>query len=406
MESLSFGRQYIVPKQFDPRALVRMAPAVVKAAMDTGVARVQVDIDEYALSLEGKFGRGFQVMNRLMEKAKSAPKRVVFAEGEEPKILRAAAQLAEQGIANVFLLGRPDVITARAASLGLRYSPRVIDPTQSDKVGAFRRGPVREDPPAQGHDPDASPGTHDHAELLRLDDGRTGRSGRLPVGLDLRLRIRYGVLEVVGVRDGVNRACGAYILLAQEIPGSSIRAQPYFLTDATVNIDPSPEDLAESAILVADLARSFDVDPRIAMLSFSNFGSVRHPQADKMRRAADIVRKRRPDLPVDGEMQADTAVVAEIVTQRYPFSQVSEAKRAGVPEPRVREHHVQVARTHRRGRGHRTGSCSAWASRSTSSSPATRSRRSSGWRRWPSWMPNPARRSESSHSLHRRKNAP
>jgi malate dehydrogenase (oxaloacetate-decarboxylating)(NADP+) len=132
-------------------------------------------------------------------------------------------------------------------------------------------------------------------------------------------------LEVVGVRQGVRRACGAYILLAQEIPGSSIKARPYFLTDATVNIDPSAEDLAEAAILVAELARELDVEPRIAMLSFSNFGSVRHPQSEKMHRAAEIVRERRPDLAVDGEMQADTAVVAEIVAQRYPFSQVSEA---------------------------------------------------------------------------------
>ena len=132
-------------------------------------------------------------------------------------------------------------------------------------------------------------------------------------------------LEVVGVREGVRRACGAYILLAQEIPGSSLRARPYFLTDATVNIDPSAEDLAEAAILVAELARELDPEPRIAMLSFSNFGSVRHPQSEKMHRAAEIVRQRRPDLAVDGEMQADTAVVAELVAQRYPFSRVSEA---------------------------------------------------------------------------------
>jgi malate dehydrogenase (oxaloacetate-decarboxylating)(NADP+) len=132
-------------------------------------------------------------------------------------------------------------------------------------------------------------------------------------------------LEVVGVREGVRRACGAYILLAQEISGSSIKARPYFLTDATVNIDPSAEDLAEAAIQVAALAREFDVEPRIAMLSFSNFGSVRHPQSEKMRRAAEIVRERRPDLAVDGEMQADTAVMAELIEQRYPFSRVSDA---------------------------------------------------------------------------------
>jgi len=325
LESLSFGRQYIVPKQFDPRALVRMAPAVAKAAMDTGVARVQVDLDEYRKSLEGRFGRGFQVMNRLMEKAKSAPKRVVFAEGEEPKILRAAAQLAEQGIAEPILLGRPDVIRARAASLGLRYLPRVIDPTQSNLVGSYAEHFVKSRE-RKGMNLPRAVGrmiTPNYFGLMMVQQGEADAflSG---LTMDYASVIRPA-LEVVGVRDGVKRACGAYILLAEEIPGSSIRAQPYFLTDATVNIDPTAEDLAEAAILVADLARTFDIDPRIAMLSFSNFGSVRHAQADKMRRAAEIVRQRRPDLPVDGEMQADTAVVAEIVAQRYPFSQVSEA---------------------------------------------------------------------------------
>jgi malate dehydrogenase (oxaloacetate-decarboxylating)(NADP+) len=325
LEALSFGPLYIVPKQFDPRALGRMAPAVAQAAMETGVARVQVDLDEYRRSLEGRFGRGFQIMNRLMERAKSAPKRVVFAEGEEPKILRAAAQLVEQGIAEPIVLGRKEVVSARAANLGLRYTPSVIDPTQSDLAGPY-------------------------AELLAKQRERKGMSAQRALGRMITpnyfglmmveqgdadaflsgLTYDYGsvirpALEVVGVREGVKRACGAYILLAQEIPGSSLRARPYFLTDATVNIDPTAEDLAEAAILVAELARELDQEPRIAMLSFSNFGSVRHPQSDKMRRAAEIVRERRPDLAVDGEMQADTAVVAEIVEQRYPFSRVSEA---------------------------------------------------------------------------------
>ena len=325
LESLSFGPLYIVPKQFDPRALVRMAPAVAQAAMDTGVARINVDIDEYRKSLEGRFGRGFQVMNRLMERAKSTPKRVVFAEGEEPKILRAAAQLVEQGIAEPILLGRPEIARARAASLGLSYVPKVIDPTQSDLVGPYaeqltakraRKGMTLQ----RAH---ARMITPNYYGLMMVERGEADAfvSG---------LTYDYGsvirpALEVVGVRPGVTRACGAYILLAQEVPGSSIKARPYFLTDATVNIDPSAEDLAEAAILVAELARELDTEPRIAMLSFSNFGSVTHPQAAKMRRAAEIVRARRPDLRVDGEMQADTAVVAEIVEQRYPFSQVSEA---------------------------------------------------------------------------------
>jgi len=325
LESLQFGPLYIVPKQFDPRVLVRLAPAVAQAAMETGVARQNVDVDEYRRSLEGRFGRGFQIMNRLMERAKSAPKRVVFAEGEEPKILRAAAQLVDQGIAEPIVLGRPEVVKARAASLGLRTVPRVVDPTSSDLAATYADQFARKRG-RKGMTIQRALGrmiTPNYFGLMMVEHGEADAflSG---------LTYDYGsvirpALEVVGVREGVRRACGAYILLAPEVPGSSLRVRPFFLTDATVNIDPSAEDLAEAAILVAELARELDQEPRIAMLSFSNFGSVRHPQSEKMRRAAEIVRERRPDLAVDGEMQADTAVVAEIVEQRYPFSRVTEA---------------------------------------------------------------------------------
>ena len=118
-------------------------------------------------------------------------------------------------------------------------------------------------------------------------------------------------------------ACGAYILLAQEIPGSSLKARPYFLTDATVNIDPTAEDLAEIAIQAAKVARQFDVSPRVAMLSFSNFGSTRHPFAEKVAKATRLLKERAPDLMVDGEMQADTAIVPELLAE-YPFSTLSE----------------------------------------------------------------------------------
>ena len=325
LESLSFGPLYVVPKQFDPRALGRLAPAVAQAAMETGVARVNVDVEEYRRSLEGRFGRGFQIMNRLMERAKSAPKRVVFAEGEEPSILRAAAQLVEQGIAEPIVLGRPEVVRARAASIGLRSVPKVIDPTQSDMASRYAElfASKRERKGMTVQRALARMITANYFGLMMVENGEADAflSG---LTYDYASVIRPA-LEVVGVRPGVKRACGAYILLAQEIPGSSLKSRPFFLTDATVNIDPTAEDLAEAAILVAELAHQFDIEPKIAMLSFSNFGSVRHPQSDKMRRAAEIVRERRPDLAVDGEMQADTAVVAEIVAQRYPFSQVSEA---------------------------------------------------------------------------------
>ncbi|MCC6176452.1 MAG: NADP-dependent malic enzyme [Chloroflexi bacterium] len=325
LESLRFGPHYIVPKQFDPRALSRIAPAVAQAAMETGVARIAVDLDEYRESLDARFGRGFQIMNRLMQRARTAPKRIVLPEGEEPKILRAAVQIQEQGIGLPILLGRPEVIAERAASLGLNLVPEAIDPARSNRLPAYAEELFRLRA-RKGMTLARAMGRMVRPNYFGLMMVQQGEADAFLSGLTYE----YGAvirpaLEVVGTRLGVQRVCGVYILLAQEIPGSSLQLRPYFLTDATVNISPTAEDLAESAIQVAELAREFDVEPRIAMLSFSNFGSTRHPQSEKMRRAVEIVRERRPDLAVDGEMQADTAVVPELIEQRYPFSRVRDA---------------------------------------------------------------------------------
>jgi malate dehydrogenase (oxaloacetate-decarboxylating)(NADP+) len=326
LESLRFGPLYFIPKQFDARALSRVAPAVAKAAMESGVARVQIDLDAYRDQLDARVGRGWQVVNRVTQRAKAAPKRIVFPEGEEPKILRAAAQVAEEGIGLPIVLGRPEVVEARVAQLGLRTMPVVVDPTRSDKAAEYARA-FAEKRARKGM-------TLNRAEARMITPNYFGlamvEAGDADAFLS-GLTYDYGsvirpALEVVGLREGVRRACGVYILLAQDAAGhGGLETRPYFLTDATVNIAPSAEDLAESAIQVAELARELDVEPRIAMLSFSNFGSVRHPLAEKARRAAELVRERRPDLAVDGEMQADTAVVAELVEQRYPFSRVRDA---------------------------------------------------------------------------------
>ena len=325
LESLRFGPLYFIPKQFDMRALTRLAPAVAKAAMESGVARIQLDLDEYRDRLEARIGRGWQVVNRVTQRAKAAPKRIVFAEGEEPKILRAAAQVAEEGIGLPILLGRPDVVKERVAQLGLRTMPEVVDPTTSDRVADYARA-LAEKRSRKGMTVHRATGRMITPNYFGLAMVEAGDADAFISGLtyDYTSVIRPA-LEVVGLREGVRRACGVYILLTQEAGSGGLETRPYFLTDATVNIDPSAEDLAEAAIQVSELARELDVDPRIAMLSFSNFGGVRHPLAEKSRRAAEIVRERRPDLAVDGEMQADTAVVADIVEQRYPFSRVKDA---------------------------------------------------------------------------------
>ncbi|HEY65207.1 MAG TPA: NADP-dependent malic enzyme [Caldilineae bacterium] len=317
LTSLRFGPEYIIPKPLDPRALLWVAPAVAQAAMETGVSRIQIDIDAYREELEARLGKGWELMRRIINKAKTAPKRIVFAEGEEPKILRAAAQIEEVGIGSVILLGRREVIQERLQELGLDYKPRVVTPGASEYDERYaealyqmrqRRGVTRSLAYQLVRQPN-----YFGALMVALGDADAFISG-LTYSYPEVLR---PALQVVHTREGIRRVAGLYIMI--------VRDRVYFFTDATVNIDPDAEELAEIAILAADLAREFDIEPRIAMLSFSNFGSTRHPFSEKVRRAVEIVRERRPDLCVDGEMQADTAVVPEIIDERYPFSRVRDA---------------------------------------------------------------------------------
>ncbi len=317
LESLRFGPDYIIPKPFDPRVLLWEAPAVAEAAMKTGDARRHIDLDAYREQLEARLGKGWELMRHIINKARSNPKRVVFGEGEQPGIIRAAASVEEQGIGHAILLGRPQVVREKVEDLGLDFEPTVIEPQFSDQYEAYcqaffeirqrkgitwsraralmrRRsyfGPMMVD--MGDADAYVSGLVHNYAETIRP------------------------ALQVVGTAPGVRKVAGMYIML--------VRDKVYFFSDATVNIDPSAEDLAEIACLAADAACRFDIQPRVALLSFSNFGSTRHPFAEKARRAVGIIRECRPDLLVDGEMMADTAVVPEIIDDLYPFSQVRDA---------------------------------------------------------------------------------
>ncbi len=317
LKSLKFGRDYIIPKPLDPRVLLWVAPAVAEAAMRTGVSRITIDLYDYREQLEARLGKGWELMRYVINKAKVDPKRIVFAEGEETKILRAAAQIEEEGFGKVILLGRPDVIQERLQELGLDYTPQVVTPGASEYDERYaealyqmrqRRGVTRSLAAQLIRQPN-----YFGAMMVQQGDADAFISG-LTYSYPEVLR---PALQVVHTQEGVRRVAGLYIMI--------IRDRVFFFTDATVNIDPSAEDLAEIAILAADLAQEFDIEPRIAMLSFSNFGSTRHPFAEKVQRAVEIVRERRPDLCIDGEMQADTAVVPEIIEERYPFSRVRDA---------------------------------------------------------------------------------
>lgn len=319
IESLKFGDDYIIPKPFDPRVLLWEAPAVAQAAMDSGVARKLIDIDEYREQLAFRLGVGEQVRHYIMNKAKSCKdkKRIVFAEGEENKIIRAAAQVADEGIGVPILVGRQDVIQENITRLGLDYDPEVINPAEFDRIEDYARAYYELRRRKGITLKDALTRVCDHNVfgplMVRMGDADAFVSG---LTYDYPEVIRPS-LQIHHTQPGVTRAAGVYIMIVDN--------RTYLFTDATVNIDPTSEDLAEIACLAADFARQLGLEPRVALLSFSNFGSTPHPLSEKVHKAIEIIKAKCPDFAVDGEMQADTAVVPEIVEERYPFSQVKDA---------------------------------------------------------------------------------
>ncbi len=316
LESLRFGPEYLIPKPLDPRVLLWEAPAVARAAMETGVARQPLDLEEYRTRLAMRQGKGESLFAYLLNKARSARPavRIVFAEGEEVRILRAAAQIVNDRLGVPILLGRPETIRQRLRDLGIQTALEVVDPENFEKSGEYaqayhemrcRKGVTVELARRQVKDPNVLAPL-----MVRMGDADTCLAGlfhEYPEVLRPALQIHH-------TRPGVRKVAGAHIVVAED--------QVYVFTDSHVNIDPDAEDLAESAVLAADLAVQIGLEPRVAMLSFSNFGSVRHPRSQKMAQAVELVRRRRPDLPVDGEMHADAAVVDRILEEGFPFSRV------------------------------------------------------------------------------------
>jgi malate dehydrogenase (oxaloacetate-decarboxylating)(NADP+) len=314
IDRLEFGREYIIPKPFDPRVLIWEASAVAQAAIDTGVAREPVDMSRYREELEKRLGKAYEIMRGMITKAQKEPKRVVFAEGEEGKILRACQILLDEKIAFPILLGNEEKIRARIADLHLHlFGVQIIDPHKFPRLEEYteefynlrqRKGITRTEAEAAVLNPVTF-----GSLMVRLNDA-DAIIGGLTTHYPDTIR---PALEVIEVRSEVHKVAGVYVLI-------TAKGDLYFLADATVNIEPTAEDLAEIAIMAAEKCRRFNLEPRVAMLSFSNFGSTRHPLSDKVRRAVDLVRQKAPGLMIDGEMQADTAVVPHIIDETYPFS--------------------------------------------------------------------------------------
>jgi len=312
LDRLHFGPDYIIPKPFDPRVLLFEASAVAQAAMETGVAQVKVDIEEYREQLARRLGRTQEVMCSVRQRAKAAPKRIVFSEGEHEKIIRATYQLANLKIAYPVLLGRPIVIGDKVRELDLgKFSAEIIEPAHSSRMEAYaeelyrlrqRRGVTR----SEARELLAN-NNYFGAMMVHMGDADGFVAG---VSQHYPDTIRPA-LQVIAMRPDVHKVAGLYVIVTKK--------DTFLFADTTVNIDPSAEDLAEIALLSAEVAKSFGMEPRVAMLSFSNFGSTLHPLTEKVRRATELVKQRNPDLMVDGEMMADTAVVPELLAE-YPFS--------------------------------------------------------------------------------------
>jgi malate dehydrogenase (oxaloacetate-decarboxylating)(NADP+) len=319
LESLKFGPDYIIPKPLDPRVMLWESPAVARAAMETGVARKPIDLQEYRQQLTYRQGIGEQVRYYILNKAKAASpkKRIAFAEGEEAKIIRAAAQILDEGIGIPILVGREGIIRGKLNTLGLDDNMVIVDPENYPRFEAYaeaysklrqRNGVTIWHARRRILEPNVFT-----AMMVKMGDADASVSG---LTFDYPDVIRPA-LRIHHTQRGKRIAAGVYIMI--------VGRRTYLFTDATVNIDPSAEDLADIAFLVADFARQLQIDPRVALLSFSNFGSTPHPLSDKVRKAVKLIRARGADFPVDGEMQADTAVVPEMIDQRYPFSQVRDA---------------------------------------------------------------------------------
>lgn len=314
-EDIQFGREYIIPKPFDPRVLLHVAPAVAQAAMDSGVARKPIqDMAKYIESLEAMQGRSKQVMRTLINKAKAEPKRIVFPEGEEDKILRAAQILISEKIATPILLGDEKVIRTRIEELKLDLGEvEILDPMTCDKRGNYidtmfemrqRKGVTR----AGAKRKIKVDNNYFGAMMVQKGDADTMLAGinhHYPETIQ-------PALEIIGKQANLSKVHGMYMMV--------FKKKVVFIADATVTIDPTAEELAETAILAAEEVRKFDIEPKVAMLSFSNFGSTNHPSAQKVKKATALVKQQAPELIVDGEIQANVALDPELTEAQYPFS--------------------------------------------------------------------------------------
>jgi malate dehydrogenase (oxaloacetate-decarboxylating)(NADP+) len=314
VDRLRFGREYLIPKPFDPRVLMWEASAVAEAAMRTGVAQEPVDLTTYRDQLEKRLGKAHEISRMMIHKAQAGPKQVVFPEGDNEKILRACDNLVEEKIAHPILLGDTATIQAKATELGVDLrGMTVVDPAASLHREAYiqelfrlrqRRGLTFDEAHVQINNRNVF-----GSMMVHMGDGDALVSG---VTQHFPDTIRPA-LQIIRMREGLHRVSGCYLMITR-------KGDIYFLADTSVNIEPTAEDLVEIALCTAHTARRFEVKPHVAMLCFSSFGNVDHPICAKVRKAVELLHFADPTLIVDGEITADDALSPETIEHQYPFS--------------------------------------------------------------------------------------
>jgi malate dehydrogenase (oxaloacetate-decarboxylating)(NADP+) len=321
LEKLGFGPEYLIPKPFDPRVLWHVAPAVAETASAEGVAGAPIaDLEAYCDSLQARFRGSYGLVHAVTTKARRHPLRVVYPHGADVQIVRAARRVLDEGIGSPIVIGATEEILSVADDIGIDLEGvEILDTSRErDRCTRYaealyhirqRKGMTLADAKRFIREPNY------FGALMLHEDDADAVLGGLTTHYPDTLR---PALQVLPLEEGRTIVSALYVVV--------IDSRPYFLADCAVNIDPTAHQLAEIALSAAETARDrFDVDPRVALISYSNFGSARGPEAAKVQEAVRICRNRAPEIPLDGEMQADTAVVDELLERRHPFNHLGGA---------------------------------------------------------------------------------
>ncbi len=317
--SITFGADYLIPKPIDPRLITRISPAVAKAAQESGVAQIQItDWEGYELALKKRLGIDDKLITRMITIAKTDPRRVVFAEGDQPAIQRAAQLLVQEGIARPILIGKPEMIRQIAEEhgydmTGIEMIDHISERAKREEFGRvlYERRKRKGVTHAEGRELMRERNYYAAmmVEVGEADAMLSGYSRDYPSTV-------VPALQVIGVEEGINRVAGMYILTTKK--------GTFFLADTTLNLDPTAEQLVDITTITARAVKFFGVEPRIAMLSHANFGSAQNPSARKVAKATQLLKEKFPDLVVEGELQANFAIRPDLQHEIYPFSTLAE----------------------------------------------------------------------------------